>query len=262
MEPYDIVYVRRSPNYKEQTNVVIEGEVMYPGKYTLQGANERLSRLIERAGGIKQTAFPNGAMLIRKTFQGSSSNDSTIFSIKYDLISNKNKQVNLDAGGKSKDTAQIAQQTKQIFASQKRVAIDLNKALQKPNSSDDIVLEEGDILKIPRIQQTVQSFGEVNYPQQMAYEEGMGFKELINASGGFSTKALRKKAYVLEANGKVRSTTHFLFLRFYPRISAGSEVYVPMRKDREPLSKGEAIGITSGLVSLAGVMLAIINSIK
>jgi protein involved in polysaccharide export with SLBB domain len=262
LQPYDIIYIRKSPIYKEQTNVVIEGEVLYPGKYTLEGANERLSKLIERAGGIRSTAFPEGAMLIRKTFQGTTSNDSTIFGIKYELISNKNKQVNLDAGGKSADTSQIAQQTKQIFASQKRVAIDLNKALQKPNSADDIVLLEGDILKIPRIQQTVQSFGEVNYPQQMAFTEGMRFRQLINASGGFSTKALRKRAYVLEASGKVRSTTHFLFLRFYPRISAGSEVYVPMRKDREPLSKGEAIGITSGLVSLAGVMLAIINSIK
>jgi hypothetical protein len=90
----------------------------------------------------------------------------------------------------------------------------------------------------------------------------MQFKKLINASGGFSSSASRKHAYVLEANGKVRSTTHFLFFNFYPRISPGSEAYVPQKKSREPLSKGEAIGITSGLVSLAGVMLAIINSLR
>ena len=260
--PYDIVYIRRSPSYREQTNVMIEGEVIFPGKYTIKGSNERLSQVILRAGGLKSTAFPKGAMLIRKTFQGTTSSDSTIFSIKYDLLSNKNKQVLQDDTKRTADTAMIAKETLELFSAQKRVALDLINALNNPGSSFDIVMQEGDILKIPMIQQTVQSFGEVNYPQQMAYESGMNFRRLINASGGFTSKASHRQSYVLEANGKVRSTRRFLFFNFYPRISAGSEVYVPMRKDREPLSKGEAIGITSALVSLAGVMLAIINSLK
>jgi len=260
--PYDIVYIRRSPSYREQTNVMIEGEVIFPGKYTIKGSNERLSQVILRAGGLKSTAFPKGAMLIRKTFQGTTSSDSTIFSIKYDLLSNKNKQVLQDDTKRTVDTAMIAKETLELFSAQKRVALDLINALNNPGSSFDIVMQEGDILKIPMIQQTVQSFGEVNYPQQMAYESGMNFRRLINASGGFTSKASHRQSYVLEANGKVRSTRRFLFFNFYPRISAGSEVYVPIRKDREPLSKGEAIGITSALVSLAGVMLAIINSLK
>lgn len=262
LQPYDIVYIRRSPSYREQTNVMVEGEVMFPGKYTLQGANERLSEVIKRAGGLKKTSFAEGAMLIRKTFQGSTSSDSTIFEIKYDLIKNKNKQVKLNESSNNLDTAGISKETLDMFSSQKRVAVDLVKALANPNSLYDIIMEEGDILKIPRTQQTVQSFGEVNYPQQLAYEEGMQFKKLIKASGGFASTASRRHAYVLEANGKVRSTTHFLFFNFYPRVSPGSEAYVPQKKSREPLSKGEAIGITSGLVSLAGVMLAIINSLK
>jgi protein involved in polysaccharide export with SLBB domain len=262
LQPYDIVYIRRAPSYKEQVNVMIEGEVMFPGKYTIQGVNERIAEVIKRAGGLKSTAFLKGAMLIRKTFQGSTSSDSTIFEIKYDLLSSKNKQVAVGVNKSAIDTALIAKETKEMFSSQKRVALDLTKALSFPGSSYDIVMQEGDILKIPMIQQTVQTFGEVNYPQQLVYENGMSFKQLINASGGFTNKASKRQSYLLEASGKVKSTSRFLFFNFYPSISPGSEVYVPMRKDRDPISKGEAIGITSALVSLAGIMLAIINSLK
>jgi protein involved in polysaccharide export with SLBB domain len=262
LQPYDIVYVRRAPSYREQVNVMIEGEVMFPGKYTVQGSNEKIAEVIKRAGGLKATAFPTGAMLIRKTFQGTTSSDSTIFEIKYDLLSNKNKQVAVGDDKSQIDTALIAKETKEMFSSQKRVALDLVKALSLPGSSYDIVMQEGDILKIPMIQQTVQTFGEVNYPQQLVYENGISFKQLINASGGFSNKAAKRRSYLLEANGKVKSTSRFLFFNIYPSVSPGSEVYVPMRKDRDPISKGEAIGITSALVSLAGIMLAIINSLK
>jgi protein involved in polysaccharide export with SLBB domain len=241
---------------------MVEGEVLFPGKYTIQGASERLSTVIKRAGGLKSTAFPKGTMLIRRTFQGSTSSDSTIFEIKYDLLSSKNKQVASGENRAKLDTALIAKETKEMFASQKRVALDLEKAINFPGSSYDIILQEGDILKIPIVQQTVQSFGEVNYPQQITYEKGMRFMQLINASGGFSSKASKRQAYLLEPSGRVRSTTHFLFFNVYPDISPGSEVYVPLRKEREALSKGEAIGITTALVSLAGVTLAIINSLQ
>lgn len=264
LQPFDIVYIRRSPSYKEQTNVMIEGEVMFPGKYTLQGANDRLSEVIRRAGGLKIAAFPEGSMLIRKTFLGSTPSDSTIFELKADLIKSKNIDAAEDKKDKAQaqlDTALLSKEIKEMFSGQKRVAVDLVKALQAPGSLYDIIMEEGDILKVPRVQQTVQSFGEVNYPQQMAYESGLQFKKLINASGGFTSKASKNQAYVLDANGKVRSTTHFLFFKFYPSIKPGSEVYVPMKKERQTLSRGEAIGITSSLVSLAGVMLAIINTL-
>lgn len=262
LQPYDIVYIRKSPTYREQINVMIEGEVLFPGKYTIQGANERISQVIARAGGLKTTAFPQGTMLIRKTFQGNTSSDSTIFEIKYNILSSKNKQVKSDETNSSTDTALIAKETRELFSSQKRVAVDMINAIKYPGTAYDVVMQEGDILKIPMIQQTVQSFGEVNYPQQMAFESGMRFKRLINASGGFSNNASKRLSYLLEPSGKVKSTSRFLLFNIYPRITPGSEVYVPMKKVKEPLSKGEAIGITSALVSLAGVTLAIINSLQ
>lgn len=268
LEPYDVVYVRRNPEYKEQSSITIEGEVLYPGKYTLKGASERISEIIKRAGGLKNNAFPRGAILIRKTFQGSTASDSTIFSIKNDLVVANNEEA-LKSKIADKEnlikTDSLLQQKElaKTFATQRRVALDLLMAIKEPGSSFDLILEEGDIVKIPRTLQTVQSFGAINYPQQVTYQQGMSFKKLINLSGGFSPAAARKKSYVLEANGKVRSTFQlFGLIRIYPKISAGAEAYVPLKKEKNPLSRGETLGITTGLVSLAGVMLAIINSLK
>lgn len=268
LSPFDVVNVRRSPSYREQTSVTIEGEVLYPGKYVLEGANETVSDIIDRAGGLKANAFVRGAILIRKTFVGSTASDSTIFTIKSDLITT-NSETGKDAQAKMAnpasgiDTAGLGAGFDISFDSQRRVALDLFSALKKPRGEQDLILEEGDILKIPRTLQTVQSFGAVNYPQQVTYKSGMSFKRLIGLSGGFSPSAFKRKAYVLEANGKVRSTFQlFGFIRFYPRISPGSEAYIPLKKEKNPLSRGETLGITTGLVSLAGVMLAIINSLK
>ena len=268
LEPFDVVYVRRSPEYKEQSSITVEGEVLYPGKYTVKGASERVSDIIKRAGGLKTNAFPRGAILIRKTFQGSTASDSTIFSIKNELILASNEEavkskIEKESSSPLRDSLIEERELAKTFTNQRRVALDLVRAMDNPGTSYDLILEEGDILKIPRTLQTVQSFGAVNYPQQITFKKGMSFKQLVNLSGGFSPAASKKKSYVLEANGKVRSTFQlFGLIRLYPRISAGAEAYIPMKKEKNPLSRGETLGITTGLVSLAGVMLAIINSIK
>ncbi|MFM7646098.1 MAG: SLBB domain-containing protein [Sphingomonadales bacterium] len=268
LQAFDVINIRRRPTYREQTSVTVEGEVLYPGKYVLEGASETVSDIINRAGGLKANAFVKGAILIRKTFVGSSPSDTTIFAIKSELIAaNSDTQGNNQQKGAAslsrKDSTGLLSEFDISFDSQRRVALDLFSALKKPRGEQDLILEEGDILKIPRTLQTVQSFGAVNYPQQVTYKNGMSFKRLIGLSGGFSPNASKRKSYVLEANGKVRSTFQlFGFIRFYPRISPGSEAYIPIKKERNPLSRGETMGITTGLVSLAGVMLAIINSLK
>jgi protein involved in polysaccharide export with SLBB domain len=256
LSPFDIVYIRKAPSYKKQIDIVLEGEVMYPGKYSIEGFNERLSNLIKRAGGLKSTAFPEGAQLIRKVFQGGSKIDSTIYRIKWNLVNTKQSSM-IENGRKQTEII-----PENIFSDQKRVALDLPKALSNPGNVFDIFLEEGDIIKIPKIQQTVQSFGAVNYPQQLTYEDGLKFRKMIKSSGGYADNALKSRAYVLHPNGNVKSTVSFLFLRFYPRLKPGDEVYVPQKPEKQPISRMEAVGLTSGFASLAGVIFAIINSLK
>jgi protein involved in polysaccharide export with SLBB domain len=65
LQPYDEIIVRNVPEFKLQQNIVIEGEINYPGAHPLLADNERLSSLIERAGGLTNEAFPEGATLLR-----------------------------------------------------------------------------------------------------------------------------------------------------------------------------------------------------
>lgn len=254
LQPFDIVWVRKSPLYKEQINVGIEGEVVFPGNYTLSGNAERISDLVKRAGGLKQNGFAGGALLIRKTYRDISETDATLISNKTNLI-NSQSGINAAASGAA-DSAAIAAANK----AQKPVGIQLDQILANPGSPEDLFLLEGDVLKIPRQLQTIQTFGAVNVPKQIVYYDGIRFKDALRESGRFSMNASRKNSYVIYPNGQVRKTRSFLFIRSYPDIKPGTEIYVPARKPKAKLSTGEVIGIVSSLTSLLGIMIVLINT--
>lgn len=216
LAPFDVVSIRKSPIYKEQITVDIEGEVLFPGKYTLSGNKERLSDIIVRAGGLKQTAYSIGAMLLRKA-----------------------KTNNY-----------------------KPVGIRLNEALIKPGTIDDIILEQGDSVYVPKLIQTVQTTGAINVPRQVAYVPGMSFLNVIRRSGWFVPNANRRHAYVIRANGEIKTTKRFLAFHFYPRVEPGSEIVVPAKKPKLPVTTAEYIGIGSSIASLAGLIIALINATK
>lgn len=216
LEPFDIVSIRKAPNYKIQIMVTVDGEVMYPGKYTLSGNSERISDMIIRAGGLKTAAYSKAAKLSRKTKTGEF----------------------------------------------KPVGIRLTEALSGPGSLEDVILEQGDSLYIPKLVQTVQTTGAVNVPRQVSILPGMGFAKAIRESGGFQTNANRKRAYVVRANGEIKTTKRFLVLHFYPSIEPGAELIVPAKKPKAPITTAEFIGISTGIASLAGLIIALINTTK
>lgn len=216
LEPFDIVSIRKAPSYKVQIMVSVDGEVMYPGKYTLSGNSERLSDMIIRAGGLKTAAYSKAAKLSRKSKTGE----------------------------------------------YKPVGIRLTEALNGPGSLEDVILEQGDSLYIPKLVQTVQTTGSVNVPRQVSLLPGMGFIKAIKESGGFQANANRRYAYVVRANGEIKTTKRFLLLHFYPSIEPGSELIVPAKKPKAPITTAEFIGISSGIASLAGLIIALINTTK
>lgn len=256
LKPFDMVSVRRLPVYKEQIKVSVEGEVLYPGTYTLSGKNERLSDIINRAGGLKSSAFAEGAVLIRNTYVGITSSDASLVGSKARLINQQSGRniVPVDGG----DSAIL----KTVSAQQKPVSIRLADALSQKGSAADVFLEEGDIIKIPKSIQTIQTFGMVNLPKQIVYREGLTFKEAVRASGGFAVNASRRHSYVVYANGEIRTTRNFLFFRSYPSLKTGSEIYIPSRSDKKKLSTGEAVAVVSGLTSFLGLLVVLINTAK
>lgn len=256
LNPFDIVSVRRSPVYKEQISVSVEGEVLYPGTYTLSGNRERLSDIIKRAGGIKSNAFASGAVLLRKTYVGKTLADISLVNARTNLINAQS--------GKGPATTNSSDSTlfNQVSEQLKPVGLKLDLALQNPGSQYDLFLEEGDVLKVPKTIQTVQTFGMVNVPTQISYRDGLSFREAINESGGFGVNASRKNSYVVYANGEVRNTKNFLFFRKYPSIRPGAELYVPAKREGKKLTTGEVVGIVSGLTSLLGLIVVLINTSK
>jgi protein involved in polysaccharide export with SLBB domain len=246
--PFDIVAVRRSPLYKEQITATIEGEVVYPGNYTLAGNAERISDLVNRAGGLKLKGFAGGAVLIRKTYRDISENDATLVNNKVNLI---NSQSGKGTSIASSDTSAI----KNLYKEQKAVGIQLDKILANPGSAEDLFLLEGDILKVPKELQTIQTFGEVSVPKQIVYYEGITFKDAIIESGRYSMNASKKNAYVIYPNGQVRKTKSFLFIRTNPKIRPGTEIYVPAKRPKAKMTTGEYIGVFSSLTALISVLI-------
>jgi hypothetical protein len=194
--------------------------------------------------------------LIRNTYVGISQSDLPLVNTKANLASQQSgKGV---AVTNTNDTALI----KSLSSQQKPVSIRLTDALQTPGSKDDVFLEEGDILKIPKTIQTIQTSGLVNVPKQIVYRDGLSFKEAVMESGGFAIGASRRHSYVVYPNGEVRTTRRFLFFHSYPAIRTGAELYVPAKRGGAKLSTGETIGLISGLTSLLGLLVVIINTSK
>ncbi len=264
LEPFDIVFVRKSPHYKEQISVSIEGEVKFPGRYSVISKDEKLTDLIKRAGGLKSEAYTEGALLIRNTFQGRTPADTALFKNKLNILatqSNVNKDNEVKVNGQ--DTAKNSKFKESLADQQKPVGIRLPDALQDEKSIFNLLLEEGDVLKIPKRIQTVQSFGSVYVPQKIVYRDGLNLKDIVRESGGFTKDAIKKRSYIVYANGEVASSSKvLLFFNTYPKVKPGAEIFVPAKDSKKGLSTAEFIGIASGIASVAGIVIAILNATK
>lgn len=243
LEPYDIIQVRRSPSYRAQGKITIEGEVNYPGYYTVQGAQERLSDVIKRAGGLKPGAYPEGALLLRKTFEGEANKNSQVLQAKINTFR-----------ASFMDSSKASKADSLLMTDLKRVNVDLEKAIQNPGSIYDFYMIDGDVLSVPQPLQTVQTFSGVYFPKKIMYRPHLSFKRVIKESGGALPTGQLGRAYVLYPNGKIKSARRFVFFRTYPRLKPGAEVYVPEKKKGNGVSTSEIIGISGVLTSLVSMI--------
>lgn len=241
LEPFDIITIRKNPSYQEQITVTVEGEVMYPGQYTLEHKKETLSALIARAGGLKSTAYPKGAVLLRNDLLNDGSRKvNNISKLNLLAISDSSSQLNKDSLLNS------------LNANAGGVGIRLQEALAQPGSAYDIYLQNGDELSVPTTLQTIKTTGSVYIPKQVVYIKDKSFKYYIGESGGFSPRALKSRSFVVYANGQIKRTHHFLMIRSYPSIEPGAEIFVPVKKVRvtSTLAEVGAIGtVLSGLAT-------------
>ncbi len=242
LEPFDVVTIRRMAGYTIPESVSVSGQVQYPGPYALSTRSERVSDLLRRAGGFTPDAYPDGAYL--KRFKTAAEKLKA-----EDVVRKLQKRI--------KDTSNVV--ADEILRDYDQIPLDFGLISKNPGSIEDLELKSKDELYIPKFDAQVKVSGEVLLATQVPYQEKNSLKDYINEAGGFNANAWRKKAYVVYANGKAATTTHFLFLKFYPKIQPGSELVVPRQPEKRIASLGEIIGISSALASLAGVVIAILR---
>ena len=242
LEPYDEVYVRRSPGYSVNRRVIVEGEVTFPGYYSLATNTERLSDIMARVGDFSNEAYPEGARLERKMTDDERKRMRDIAEI---LSSN--------------DSLALARAVdKLLSATTYDVGINLKEAIEKPGGSADIVLREGDRIIIPVFTNTVRINGEVMFSNTTPYIKGKSLKYYIDRAGGYSEKAKKNKAYVVYMNGSVAKAKK----RSSKLIQPGCEIVVPAKRDRDGLKTTEILSLGSTSASLATVVLALMNLLK
>ena len=238
LEPYDEVYVRRSPGYQPQRNVSVSGEVLFAGTYTLDKKNTRLSDLVRKAGGITPEAFVRGARIERKI------NDDERIRMK-SVMRVVNNQT-----GKDSVNINLLDSAETYY-----VGIELDKALENPGSNSDIVLREGDKLVVPEYNGTVKISGDVMYPNTVAYEAGKGYKYYINQAGGFGTRAKHSKTFIVYQNSRVSEAGKH-------KVEPGCEIIVPSKPKSTGNTLANILGIGTSAASLATMLATIANLIK
>ena len=242
IEPFDVIDVRYSKGYTAQKNVSISGEVKYSGSYTLINKNERISDLIERAGGFTEFAYLKGAALIRKT------KNKYAIDILKNMDKNMGDESNLDA-----------LKEMEANATEFKVGIDLKMILENKGSDIDMYLREGDQLLIPSKRQTVKVSGMVLQPSLVQYKEGLSLRKYIFKSGGFADTAKKTKIYVSYANGDIKTVKRFLFIKRYPKLAPGATIFVPAKPVKEKMSTGELLGITTSIATLGILIKTMLN---
>ena len=245
LKPWDIITIRTKPGYKSQAKVQIEGEVIYPGTYVLASAIEKVSNILKRAGGLTHSAFLKGVSITRI-------NKTNILKDTTDIYFKKIKQ-------QINETASIT--SKEYLNPTVKIGLNVEKLLADSNSLENIYLQEGDIINVPKIKREIKVSGEVLFPTEVVFVNGEDLNYYIDRAGGFTDEAQKKKVYVLKANGIAAKTKKFLFFKTYPKVEEGSEILVPkiIEKLNKKLSTVETIGIASAVASLAGVVVAILN---
>ena len=246
LQPNDIILVKADPTKKPQITVRVSGQVLFPGTYTLESQQDRLSALITRAGGLLPNADKIGIKLIRKTYLADPADLNKIIK----------KQSN------STQDSVLAKQQDLSGALSSEVAVEWNDNKSDYNPQRDIILEAGDEIVIPQLRNTITLTGEVLKPVSVQYLQNKSFKYYISSAGGFSAKAKKGKSFVVYSNGRSKKAGSFLGLfRTYPKILPGSTLVVPAKPARDGKFDPSKAGILVSALTTLATTIAILKGL-
>ena len=239
LEPYDIVQVRKSPVFQNPISVSVEGEITFQGRYTMDQKNQRVSDVVKAAGGVLPGAYVRGARLVRQMSEAERARMQ-------DLIRMAKQTAD------SKDSLSLEQLALETTYS---VGIHLDEALANPGGEEDVEVQDGDQLIIPRYNRTVRISGDVLKPNTVAYKEKPNYKYYIEQAGGYGRRARKSNVYIIYQNGTIAKASR-------GRIEPGCEVVVPTKGPRDNMSVAQWMGLGTSAASLATMFVSVANLLK
>ena len=255
LEPYDEVFVRRSPAYQPQRNVLVGGEVLFPGQYSLSTKNQRISDLVKAAGGVTDQAYVRGARIERVMTEDEKFRNRQVL----ELVRQKGQNAGLDMVMQDEEAADYdinqARDSVENDTVRYSVGIELDKALANPGSDYDVTLKEGDRLIVPEYNGTVKINGNVMYPNTVAYSEGKKYKWYVNQAGGFGSRAKKSRTFVVYQNGTVSKAKN-------AKIEPGSEIIVPSKTTTAGEVIGQVGAVGTSMATLLTLLISVVNLVK
>ena len=242
LEPYDQVFVRRSPGYTPKINVTINGEVEFEGNYALNERNERLSDVIKQAGGLTEFAYLEGARLERQLTYEEYLQAKELMAM---VVSNNKVDGN--------DSIIVPEVTRTY-----PVGINLVEIMKNPHSAIDPVLHDGDVIIIPQLMTTVSISGSVRKPNSIVYDPKKDLKGYISEAGGYAERARKSGTFILYPNGHIKELGRSASAK---DIIGGSKIIVP-QKAKSQWNLGTTMSTISTSVSMLAVIASLINTMK
>ena len=241
LEPFDVVSVRKSPVYQNPIQVRVEGEIAFEGSYSLEQKNQRLSDVVKAAGGVVPGAYVRGARLIR--------------TMNEDELARRDEMIKMarqSASASTKDSLSLEQLALETTYT---VGIHLDEALANPGCDEDVELQEGDRLVIPRYNRTVRISGDILKPNTVAFKEKKNYKYYIEQAGGYGKRARKSHTYILYQNGTIAKASK-------GDIEPGCEVIVPTKGPKDSANLQQWLAIGTSAASLATMFVSIANMLK
>ncbi len=260
LQANDQIFVRKNPDYQEPIHVVVDGEVMYPGTYSLVSEGDRISDIIERCGGLTDNAFLEGVKLYRRTKVMSKEEEN--------IISEEFKEVVLSDTALYKKYSKDLVNSALVIRSKKRefedinvVSFEMNKAL-KINSKHNIILLEGDSLVIPKSNSTVYVTGDLyNYEgtgiSVPYFERKRANYYINNFAGGYARENNKNRTVVVYPNGSVKRSINYGLFSLSPRVTKGSTIKLMSEEQVEEMEATPLdwnVAIEKTLIKVTGVM--------
>ena len=241
LEPFDVVSVRKSPVYQNPIQVRVEGEIAFEGSYSLEQKNQRLSDVVKAAGGVVPGAYVRGARLIR--------------TMNEDELARRDEMIRMARQSAAADTKDSLSLEQLALETTYTVGIHLDEALANPGCDEDVELQEGDRLVIPRYNRTVRISGDILKPNTVAFKEKKNYKYYIEQAGGYGKRARKSHTYILYQNGTIAKASK-------GDIEPGCEVIVPTKGPKDSASLQQWLAIGTSAASLATMFVSIANMLK